>query len=94
MRALYPGITPTSSSHDGGDDAITNSSVTFLNDGKYITVAASKTSKKNKLFRDCDRCHLNGRKRDILVFATVKDFRSDTEEGWKIEIKREVWLGP
>jgi hypothetical protein len=89
MRELYSGINPTSASHDGGEDAITNNSVTFLHGGKYISVAASKTSTISKLIHDCQRCSSNGRKRDILVFATSEDIQSDIEEKWKAEIKLE-----
>ncbi len=89
MRELYSGLNPTSMSHDGGEDAITHPSVTFLNNGKYISVAASKTGTLAKIKQDCNACKKNKRSRDILVFATVKDIRSDTIEDWKIEIKNE-----
>ena len=89
MKELYPGINPTSASHDGGEDAITHPSVTFLNNGKFISVASSKTGTLAKIRQDCEACKNNNRKRDVLVFATTRDVRSDTIENWKVEIRNE-----
>src|SRR5688572_17600859 len=86
MRELYSGLNPTSVSYDGGEDAITNRSVTFLHNGNYISVAASKTATFTKIRQDCVKCKNNKRKRDVLVFVTVNDIRTDTVEKWKIKI--------
>lgn len=88
-RELYSGLNPTSASHDGGEDAITSPSVTFLHNGRYISVAASKTGTYTKVQQDCQKCKSNNRKRDILVFVTANDVRTDTIEKWKIKISRE-----
>lgn len=103
-RELYPGINPTSASHDGGEDAITYPSVTFLNKDKYISVAASITGTLVKIRKDCLACKANGRSRDILVFVTIKDIRSDkieewkgkikTEFGWELEVRTSRWMLP
>lgn len=88
-RELYPGLNPTSESHDLGEDARTEPSVAFLHKGKMVSVIVSKTATWSKIRSDCKRCQETGRHIDILVFATAGRPRTDTQDGWRKNVKEE-----
>jgi len=88
-RELYPGLNPTSRTHDLGEDARTEPSTLFLHDGKWISLAISKESGRAKIKKDCDRCKITNRKVDILVFVTAGNQRTNIIETWKVEVKKE-----
>jgi hypothetical protein len=88
-RELYPGLNPTSESHDLGEDARTEPSVAFLHDGKLVSVLASKTCTWSKIRGDCKRCQETRRQIDIVVFATAGNPRTDTQEPWRESVKEE-----
>src|SRR4051812_21184148 len=85
----YPGLNPTSESHDLGEDARTEPTSLFLHHGMWISVSASKTAELSKLRKDCERARETGRRIDIIVFATSGEVRRDTEEKWREEIKND-----
>lgn len=103
-RELYPGLNPTSASHDLGEDARTEPSVILMHNGKAVSIVASKTCTWAKLRKDCLRCQKTARRIDILVFATSGDPQTDQEEiwrqrveaqfGWSLEIRSIRWLLP
>jgi hypothetical protein len=103
-RELYPGLNPTSRSHDLGEDAHTEPSTLFLHDGKWVSLAASKKATWGKIEEDCRRCRETGRHIDILVFVTAGDPRTDTVRDWHKKVKQEFkwdlevralrWLAP
>jgi hypothetical protein len=103
-RELYPGLNPTSSSHDLGEDARTELSTVFMHNGLRISVSASKTSTWTKIEDDCKRCQDTGRQIDVMVFATAGNPRTDTQEewrgkveeqfGWTLECRTMSWFAP
>lgn len=107
-RELYPGLNPTSSGHDLGEDARTEPSTEYLlPDGKRVSVVASKTCSWTKLRADCQECQKNGRKTDILVYVTTGTAGSPREStikrwtknvkkdfGWDLEVRLLRWLAP
>jgi hypothetical protein len=107
-RVLYPGLNPTSSGYDFGEDARTEPSVEYLlPDGIRVSVVASKTCKWNKLRVDCQKCQKNGRDMDILVYvttgtaaspreSTIKRWAKDVKKefGWDLEVRLLRWLAP
>jgi hypothetical protein len=103
-RELYPGLNPTSASHDLGEDARTEQTTIFLNDGLRVSVIASKTARWSKIQKDCKRCRDTGRQIDVVVFATSGSPRTTTQEnwrnkvqqefGWHLEVRTIEWLGP
>jgi hypothetical protein len=86
---LYPGLNPTSQSHDLGEDARTEASVAFLHNEKMVSVIASKTAKIAKLRSDCKRCRDTERRIDIVIFATAGNPRTTTQNRWRKTIKEE-----
>jgi hypothetical protein len=86
-RNLYPGLNPTSQTHDFGEDARTEPSTIFLHSGLWISLNISKEGTWVKVERDCKRCRETERKIDILVFVTSQKPRTDTIEEWKIKVK-------
>lgn len=107
-RELYPGLNPTSSGHDLGEDARTEPSTEYLlPDGKRVSVVASKTCRWGKLRADCQECQKNGRNIDILVYvttgtagspreSTIKRWTQNVKEdfGWDLEVRLLRWLAP
>jgi hypothetical protein len=85
----YPGLNPTSESHDLGEDARTEPTSLFLHHGKWVSVSTSKIAELSKLRKDCERARETGRRIDIIVFATSGEVRRDTEEKWREEIKND-----
>jgi hypothetical protein len=89
-REMYPGLNPTSRTHDLGEDARTEPSTCFLHDDKWISLAISKESGWDKVQDDCNRCKETGRQIDILVFVTAgKPDRTDIIEDWKERVRRD-----
>ena len=87
-REMYPGLNPTSRTHDLGEDARTEPSTYFLHSGRWISLAISKKSGWDKVQSDCQRCKETKRKIDILVFITAgKPERTDMVEEWKEKVK-------
>jgi hypothetical protein len=103
-RELYPGLNPTSRSHDLGEDARTEPTTVFLHNGLWVSLAISKTGTWNKLREDCLRCKETGRRIDTIVFVTADNPRTDVEEtwrqnvkeefGWDLEVRALRWLAP
>lgn len=104
-RELYPGLNPTSSGHDLGEDARTEPSTEYLlPDGRRVSIAASKTATWGKLQKDCIRCQQTGRNIDILVFVIAGNPQQNTIErwsrqvrqdyGWDLEVRPLRWLAP
>lgn len=88
-RELYPGLNPTSRSHDQGEDARTESTTAFLHDGKWISIAISKTCTFNKIHTDSQACFNSGKRIDTLVFVTAGSPQTDRENKWRLSIKEE-----
>ena len=86
-RELYPGLNPTSSSHDLGEDARTERSTVFLHEGLWVSVIASKTARWSKIEKDCRRCKETKRHIDVVVFATAGNPRTDTQEKWRGKVE-------
>jgi hypothetical protein len=89
-RDLYPGLNPTSSSGDMGEDARTERSTLFLHDGIYLSLAISKECSWRKIKQDCNRCKKTKRKIDLMVFVTTGSSTSPREttiEKWKNQVK-------
>jgi hypothetical protein len=103
-REMYPGLNPTSRTHDLGEDARTEPSTRFRQGGKWISLAISKEATYRKLKNDCDRCLDTEREIDILVFVTAGNPRTDTidrwkelikhDYGWDLEVRAIVFLAP
>jgi len=103
-RALYPGLNPTSPSHDLGEDARTEPTTVFMHNGLWVSLAISKTGTWDKLQGDCLRCKETGRRIDTVVFVTAGNPRTDTVEDWRRKVKQEFdwdlevralrWLAP
>lgn len=103
-RELYHGLNPTSESYDLGEDSRTEASTVFMHDGRWISLAVSKTATLHKIKTDCRTMQRNERDVDIVVFVTDEDIRTDTEEdwrdeiqtefGWKLELRTPRWLAP
>jgi hypothetical protein len=85
-RELFPGLNPTSQTHDLGEDARTEPTTYFLHGNKWISLAASKDDSFTKLKADCDRCRETKRKVDIFVFVTAGNPRTDIVEKWSKEV--------
>ena len=88
-RDLYSGLTPTSGTHDLGEDAHTEPTTLFLHDNKWISLAISKESGWGKLNKDCTRCKTTRREINILVFVTSGNPRTDTVERWKDDVQKQ-----
>lgn len=88
-RALYPGLVPTSQSHDQGRDAKTESTTVFLNNGQWLAFGASKTDELTKIVDDCTVCRAAGHIIDVFVFVTSGDRRETTISDWKTAIKQQ-----
>ncbi len=88
-RELYPGLNPTSASHDLGEDARTETTTVFLHDGKWISLFASKTALWRKLKQDCKRCKQTRRRINTVVFVTAGDPRTTTQEDWRRRVRKE-----
>lgn len=88
-REYYPSIIPTSATYDGGSDANTYESLVTLQNGRRVKVAASHTGDLGKLTEDCKAIAKGGDSFDILVFATSRDIRTDTQQKWVESIKSE-----
>jgi hypothetical protein len=86
-RELYPGLNPTSPSHDLGEDARTEITTIFMHHGLKVSLAISQTTKLNKIRDDCETCKQTGRVIDVMVYVTDEDIQTDTEEKWRKEIK-------
>jgi hypothetical protein len=103
-RELYPGLNPTSDSHDLGEDARTEHTTVFLHNGIWVSLLLSKTGTWTKLQADCKRCKETGRRINVVVFVTADNPRSDTVEDWREKVKRQFnwelevralrWLAP
>jgi len=103
-RELYPGLNPTSRSHDLGEDARTERTTVFMHNGRWVSLIASKTCELTKIKSDCRRCRDTARRIDDIVFATAGNPRTDTVERWREEVKQEFgwhlevrplfWLAP
>lgn len=103
-RTLYPGLNPTSSSADLGEDARTEPTTTFLHNDKHVSLAISKTATIAKLREDCQRCRQTDRQIDVIVFATAGSPQTRTEDrwrnevekehGWELEVRTIRWLAP
>ncbi len=103
-RELYPGLNPTSGSHDLSEDARTEHTTVFLHGGIWVSLILSKTGTWTKLGADCARCKETGRRIDVVVFVTAGNPRSDTVEGWhekveqkfgwELEVRALRWLTP
>jgi hypothetical protein len=87
-RTLYPGLNPTSDTADLGEDARTEPSTIFLNNGQWVSVCASKTATWKKIHDDCKRCQQTGRQIDILVFATAKETQTKQEDKWRKQVRQ------
>lgn len=92
-RELYPGLNPTSASHDLGEDARTEITTVFLHDGKWISLFASKTALWRKLEQDCKRCKQTRRRINTVVFVTAGDPRTTTQEDWRRRVRKEFRWG-
>ena len=103
-QTIYPGLNPTSTSHDLGEDAHTEDTTVFLHQGRYVSVFVSKTSSWSKLHADCKRCMEKKRQIDVIVYVTASDQRTNTEEewrsrvaqefGWHLEVYSLRWMAP
>lgn len=103
-RALYPGLNPTSPSHDLGEDARTEPTTIFMHEGLWVSLVISKTDTWNKLRKDCLRCQETERRIDTIVFVTAGDPQTDAVEdwrkkvnqefGWDLEVRALRWLAP
>ena len=101
-QAEFPGLIPTSRSHDLGKDAKTTSLTYLLNNGQWVHVAASKTSTLSKLKSDCKKNRQNII--DVFVFAIPEEINEDTkarweqviklEFGWKLEVRDIRYFAP
>lgn len=85
-REKFPGLRPTSQSHDKGEDSYTEETSIILHDGKYISLGASKTDELSKIKEDCDK--RIGQNVDIWVFVTSGLVRRDRGKTWKDEINK------
>jgi hypothetical protein len=89
-RELYPNLNPTTDSYDLGEDSRSEPSTIFMQGGKWISLAISKTISLTKIRADCNTIKANGRQIDILVFVSSKDTkRTSTAENWRKQIKSE-----
>ena len=87
----FPGLIPTSRSHDLGKDAKTTWQTLFLNNGQWVCVAASKTSTWKKLQSDCAKNRHS--KIDVFVFAIPKEINEDVKNKWEYNVKAEFgWV--
>ena len=104
-RELYPGLNPTSDGYDLGEDSRTELSTIFLHEGKWISLAISKTTSLHKIRGDCKTIKTNDRPVDIIVYVSAGDIkRTSTEEiwrgkirsefGWELEMRTLRWLAP
>lgn len=103
-RMLYPGLNPTSTSHDMGEDARTEASTVIMHGGRRVSIGCSKTSTLDKIRTDCRTCKRNGQQIDIMVFTTSGAPRETTiyawkraiksEFGWDLEVRTIEWLAP
>ena len=103
-RELYPGLNPTSRTHDLGEDARTEPTVVFEHNGLWVSLVISKTGTWDKLRKDCLRCKETERRIDTVVFVTAGNPRMDTIEDWRREVEQEFgwdlevralrWLAP
>lgn len=103
-RELYPGLNPTSRTHDLGEDARTEPTMVFEHHGLSVSLAVSKTATWHKLRKDCLRCRQTGRHVDTMVFVTAGNPRTDKTEswrqcvehefGWDLEVRPLRWLAP
>jgi hypothetical protein len=102
QRELYPALNPTSRSHDFGEDARTERSTVVQHNGLKVSVFAAKSGGLTKLTSDCALCEKNKLLIDVVVFATTKNPRTDTQKdwrdqvqeafGWKLEVRTLSWL--
>jgi len=83
----FPGLRPTSQSHDKGEDSYTEATSIFLHDGKYVSLGASKIDELSKIKEDCDK--RIGQNIDIWVFVTCGLVRRDRGKVWKDEVKKD-----
>jgi hypothetical protein len=87
-RDIYPGLNPTSRTHDLGEDARTEPSTYFQQGEQRISLAISKEDNWSKLKADCDRCVATRRRIDVLAFVTAGHPRTDVVEQWREEVKK------
>ena len=86
-QSEFPGLIPTSRSHDLGQDAKTTWLTYFLNNDQWVFVATSKTSTLSKLRSDCEKNR--HQKIDVCVFAVPEEILEDTKKTWGQNIKDE-----
>lgn len=94
QREHYPNLNPLPDQDDLGQDARTEElPVTELpnlggEDGR-ITFAMSKTTTRDKLTRDCNRCQEVGHDIDTFVFVTSGEVTNDLQTDWKEYVREE-----
>jgi hypothetical protein len=88
-RALYPGLVPTSESHDLGQDAKSEETTRFLHQGRWVSLFASKTATLRNLRASCSRNSEEGNKIERVVFAIAETPRETTIKNWRRAIRKE-----